>query len=199
MDELLARVRDLPVGTRQLVAIAGPPASGKSTLAAELAQALNAAGRTTVVVPMDGFHLDNRLLDEAGLRHRKGAPETFDVGGFSSLVARLGQGDDVIFPLFDRDRDIAIAGAGRVAASCDLVILEGNYLLYDAPVWGGLAAQWTLSAFLEVPRDVLEARLVMRWTEQGMDARSAQRRASENDLLNAEQVLANRLPSDITL
>lgn len=73
---------------RYVAAIAGPPAAGKSTLAKQLAEIL---GRQTsvVVVPMDGFHFDNAILSQRDLRHRKGAPQTFDVGGFSALLTRL--------------------------------------------------------------------------------------------------------------
>ena len=46
----------------QLIAIAGPPASGESFLAQWLATELKKAGGFAKVIPMDGFHLDNRLL-----------------------------------------------------------------------------------------------------------------------------------------
>jgi pantothenate kinase len=80
-----------------------------------------------------------------GLLPRKGAPETFDVRGFISLASRLRDEPEVIFPTFDRDRDVAIAGAGMIEEACDTVIVEGNYLLYDAPLWRDLRRQWDLS------------------------------------------------------
>jgi len=101
------------------------------------------AGQSAAVVPMDGFHLDNRLLDARGLRSRKGAPETFDVGGFKHLVSRIAAGDqDVIYPVFDRHRDIAIAGAAELTTDVQTVIFEGNYLLLDHPHWTELAQFW---------------------------------------------------------
>ena len=198
MDALFARVMALPSG-RQLVAIAGPPASGKSTLAETLAAALTEAGRSAVVVPMDGFHLDNRILDARGLRARKGAPETFDLRGFSRLVADLKGGGEVICPIFDRDRDLAIAGARSVPASCDLVIVEGNYLLFDAPGWRDLRQYWELSVFLHVPDDVLRERLLGRWTERGLSGDVARNRAEMNDLPNAARVAEHRLAADMVL
>jgi len=71
----------LPKG-RRLIAIAGAPASGKSTLAARVVEGLNAQvpGRAAVV-PMDGFHLDDTVLSARGDLARKGAPHTFDVLG----------------------------------------------------------------------------------------------------------------------
>jgi fructokinase len=61
---------------------------------------------------MDGFHLDNRLLIARGLLARKGAPETFAASAFVHLVRRLKEEQEVVYPVFDRALDIAIAGAG---------------------------------------------------------------------------------------
>ncbi|HSF93012.1 MAG TPA: hypothetical protein VLA51_12530, partial [Paracoccaceae bacterium] len=126
LEKVLAAPRS---GKRRLVALAGPPASGKSTLAETLCEKLNAAGCKTQVVPMDGFHLDNSILIERGLLPRKGAPETFDAEGFASLIARIKNTSEVFYPTFDRTRDIAVAGTGFVPKDCDTVVVEGNYLL----------------------------------------------------------------------
>ena len=52
-----------------LVALAGLPGSGKSTIAA----AVQARWPGAVVLPMDGYHVPRRLLDAEGMR-RRGAP-----------------------------------------------------------------------------------------------------------------------------
>ncbi|NCV30733.1 MAG: nucleoside/nucleotide kinase family protein, partial [Rhodobacteraceae bacterium] len=67
---------------RCLIAIAGPPAVGKSTLAECLCEKLNRANKQAAIVPMDGFHMDNDTLIANALLHRKGAPMTFDVSAF---------------------------------------------------------------------------------------------------------------------
>ncbi len=54
---------------RILLGLAGAPASGKSSLAAELARRLRLQKCSAEVVPMDGFHLDNGVLDARGLRN----------------------------------------------------------------------------------------------------------------------------------
>ncbi|ARE40814.1 Uridine kinase family protein [Rhodovulum sp. P5] len=182
---------------RRVVAVAGAPGSGKSRLARALSEAVTQTGTACVVVPMDGFHLDNRLLDARGLRARKGAPDTFDVMGFQRLVAALHDDEEVIFPLFDRARDIAIAGAGRVARDCDTVIVEGNYLLFDAPHWRDLAAEWDLSVFRDVPEAELLDRLTRRWLKHGLPPDAARARAETNDMANARAVAGQRLPADI--
>ena len=77
-------------GQRVIVALAGAPGSGKSTLADKLVGKLNArqAG-LAAVLPMDGYHYDDLYLVPAGLRPRKGAPMTFDVGGLYHTLKRM--------------------------------------------------------------------------------------------------------------
>ena len=48
---------------RNLIAIAGPPASGKPTVSATVLDELTARGRSAGLVAMDGYHLDNAILD----------------------------------------------------------------------------------------------------------------------------------------
>ena len=184
---------------RYLVGIAGAPGSGKSTLASELARRLNAQGRKTVVVPMDGFHLDNGILDARGLRARKGAPETFDAPGFLRLVRALKSGDEVFAPVFDRTRDLAIAGAVAVPAAARVVIVEGNYLMFDEAPWRDLAPLWDVSVRVDVPMPELRARLIQRWLSLNQSSTIATRRAEGNDIPNAQRVIDKALPCDFNL
>lgn len=186
-------------GRRRLVAIAGPPASGKSTISEALARAMCEAGCPTQVVPMDGFHLDNNVLSELGLLERKGAPETFDANGFLRMVAALTNEEQVYFPTFDRDRDIAIGGTGSVGPDCDTVLVEGNYLLFDAPTWRELKPHWDFSVWLNVGNEALKRRLVERWLEQGLSQEEAEARAIGNDLYNADTIARRRLSSDVAV
>ncbi len=192
------KVMDAPrKGKRRVVALAGPPGSGKSTLAEYLAKALTAAGCKTQVVPMDGFHLDNRILIERNLLHRKGAAETFDVHGLLSLVPRLASGDDVVFPTFDRALDVSIGCAAIVASESDTLIVEGNYLLLEMPVWRDLAAYWDIAIALRTPESILRQRLIKRWQDNGLSRLKAERRAEENDLVNARFVIDNTKLADV--
>jgi fructokinase len=199
VTDLTARIRALPRDRRRLIAIAGAPASGKSTLAAALVAALTEAGECAAAAPMDGFHLDNRLLDAMGLRARKGAPETFDAQGFIALVRRLTVEEEVYYPLFDRAQDQAIAGAGVVRPECAFVVIEGNYLLFDAAPWRELAGLWDLSIWIDTPESVVRARCVERWLRYGLSPDAAAARAEGNDVRNARRIMDARLPADVTL
>lgn len=194
------RVEALPKPKlRNLVAVVGPPASGKTTLAASLRDALNARGMATGLVAMDGFHLDNSILDARGLRARKGAPETFDLAGFASLLARLGTEEEVIAPTFDRARDASIGSSSVVSGEMTTVIVEGNYLLLNEPGWRNLSAHWDLSIMLDVSADQLEARLLDRWRQFGFADDEALAKARGNDLPNALRVRDNSLAADMTI
>ncbi|WP_432621242.1 nucleoside/nucleotide kinase family protein [Albidovulum sp.] len=200
-DRVAAIVARLPerAGARRLVALAGPPATGKSTIAEALRDALAARGANAVVVPMDGYHLDNRILSERGLLPRKGAPETFDARGFIAMIRRLKAGEETFVPVFDRTRDIAIAGAGLVPAAADTIIVEGNYLMFDEDPWRELALLWDAALFLDASEAVLRERLVQRWRHYGLSEDAALARAEENDLPNARRILAGRLGGAITV
>lgn len=197
---LADRIKPLRAGpSRVIVAISGPPASGKTTLADELARRLNAQKCETVVVPQDGFHLDNQVLEARGQLNRKGAPHTFDGAGFVHTIRRLKERADVAVPVFDRARDIAIAGARIIPATAEVIIVEGNYLLYDEAPWFNLASLWTLSVRLDVPMEDLRARLIQRWLGHGFSRTAATRRAETNDIPNAQSVIDKALPATLTL
>jgi fructokinase len=183
---------------RLIVAVAGAPGSGKSTFAAELARRLGARGKRSVVVPMDGFHLDNALLEARSLLARKGAPDTFDAQGFVRLIRAIKAQEDVVAPSFDRMRDLSVAGAIAVPAQAPFVIVEGNYLMFDQAPWADLAGLWDVSVRLDVPLPELRARLIQRWLSQNLSRAAATRRAESNDIPNAQHVIAKALPCDFT-
>ena len=194
-DTLAARIgaRQAELGGRLIVALAGAPASGKSTLVEDLAQAL---GPKAAVLPMDGYHLDNAVLDARGHRDRKGAPWTFDVAGLARDLARV-RADDapVLVPVFDRALDLSRGSAREIGPQVRIVLVEGNYLLLNDPPWTGLAAFWDMSVMLDVPLAVLEARLTQRW-----DGRAgAADWIRQNDLPNARIVVERSRRADILI
>lgn len=183
---------------RFVVAIAGPPGAGKSTLAHELCGLL--PDGAAVVVPMDGFHYDNTVLDQRGLRARKGAPETFDYAGFESLLRRIRAAEpDIAIPVFDRTIELSRAGAAIISADVKFVLVEGNYLLLDEAPWTGLSGLFDFSIFIDEPREDLERRLMQRWHEHGRSPEDARAWVDGNDLPNVDRVLSRRRPADLVV
>ena len=187
---------------RILVALAGPPGSGKSTLATELETALNQEQpEQAMILPMDGFHYDDLYLVPAGLRPRKGAPQTFDVWGFYHILRRLRERQEefVAVPVFDRDLEIARAGARLIPAKVPVILVEGNYLLLQQEPWSQLRLLFDVAVLLEVPEAVLGERLTARWQHYELPSEEIAAKVNENDLPNGRYVMAESGGEDYRL
>jgi pantothenate kinase len=179
-------------GRRTVLGIAGQPGAGKSTLVAELiARIARRCGPHWVAhVPMDGFHLADAQLERLGALGRKGAPDTFDAGGYAHLLHRVRNETEgpVYVPGFDRGLEQPVAAALVVLPEARLVITEGNYLLLDDPAWAKARASmdgvWSVTG-----ADALRIeRLVARHVEFGKSPAAARAWVMGSDQLNADLV-----------
>ncbi|MDA8741442.1 phosphoribulokinase [Amylibacter sp.] len=190
---IITSILDLPLRQgRRFVAIVGPPASGKSTLANELQKQISGS----CVVPMDGFHLSNEELEEAGLSDRKGSPDTFDVGGLELVLEKILGGGNVMFPTFDRSLDCVIQNGGMVKSKDHTILVEGNYLILNKGPWKKISSHWDFSIMLDVSQEIIEKRLLERWAVNGFNADQAAFKTKNNDLPNAMIVKNNSLEAN---
>ena len=177
---------------RALLGLVGPPGSGKSTLAA----ALQAEFATVAqVVPMDGFHLANVELERLGRRDRKGAPDTFDSGGYVALLRRLlAQADDevVYAPEFRREIEEPIANAIPIFSRTQLVITEGNYLLLEEGPWAEVKGLLDEIWYVDVDEALRVDRLTQRHQQFGRSAEDAAAWVAGTDEPNARLIEASR-------
>lgn len=197
-ETAIARAGD---STRFIVALTGPPGAGKSTLSEALVAEFLCRGQGAAIVPMDGFHLDNAVLEARGTLGRKGAPFTFDVDGYMALLRRLRAEPDaeIAIPVFDRDLDLARAGGRMISKAHRFLIAEGNYLLLTEPPWPEMAALFDLTVMLKADREELRRRLVDRWLKYGLGPDEALARALSNDIPNAELVLTKSVTADLEI
>ena len=189
----------IPAGERRIVAIAGPPASGKSTVAAELHERLNdALAGSCALLPMDGFHYDDEVLAVRGWLSRKGAPHTFDVGGYAAALRRLQDNEEetVAVPRFDRSIEIARAGAILIERSVRLIITEGNYLLLRDDPWLGLRTSFDRTALIVSGLETLEARNRQRWVDMDKDEDFITAKLELNDMPNVRLVMEHSVDPD---
>jgi pantothenate kinase len=187
---------------RSVVAIAGAPGSGKSTLAERLVSRLNEEeDGSAALLPMDGYHYDDRVLIDRGLSARKGAPETFDGLGLFHMLDRLkrNEEDEVAVPVFDRDLEIARAGARIIPRGVRWLIVEGNYLLLDDTPWSRLRPMFDVTVAVEASEDTLRRRLVGRWRGYGLSPSEIEAKVEGNDLPNARAVVSRSGPADFVL
>jgi pantothenate kinase len=201
-DTLARHLIALDPGRRVICAIAGAPGSGKSTVAEALVARLNELEPgAAALLPMDGFHYDDLHLVPAGLRPRKGAPETFDVGGLRHTLIRLRANDEeaVAVPVFDRDIEIARAGARLIPQSVRVIVVEGNYLLLTRPPWNTLKPLFDVTVLLDVPEDELRARLTRRWMHYKLSEDEIAWKLDGNDLPNGRVVRDESAPADFRI
>jgi len=199
-DRLRQLILDRGQSKRSLTALAGPPAAGKSYIANALCRDLNKySPDSAVVLPMDGYHLDDALLEKRGIRDRKGAPHTFDIKGFIHILQRISLGDeiDIAVPVFDRSLELSRAAGRLIPRTARHILVEGNYLLLDQPEWRDLAGFFTTTVMITAPRSLLERRLMQRW--QNLSPTQAREKCESNDLPNADLVMNSSMSTEFNL
>jgi pantothenate kinase len=190
--------RAASMAARTLLGIAGCPGAGKSTMSA----AITAGVPSSVVVPMDGFHMLNDDLIHLGRRDRKGAPDTFDVDAYVTMLSRVRRqvpGEVVTLPRYDPAASTPVPDAIAVGSEIDLVITEGNYLLVDYPPWSAVRPLLDEVWFVDVDDAVRVPRLIARHIEFGKSPDEAVEWVMRSDEANAAVVAATRGRADVVV
>lgn len=194
--EAVERATELAGHGRVMLGIAGCPGAGKSTLS----EALTDGVASSVIVPMDGFHMLNDDLVRLGRRDRKGAPDTFDVAAYVALLLRLrtqaAAGTAVTAPRYDRAASAPVPDAIVVGADVSLVVTEGNYLLLDDDPWGAVRPLLDEIWYVEIDDAIRVKRLIARHIEFGKSPGEAREWVMRSDEANAAIVAASRSRAD---
>lgn len=185
-------------GRRSILGITGAPAAGKSTYAEQLTAKLIADGHKVALVPMDGYHLAQSVLEELDLAAVKGAPHTFDGYGFVALLRRLKETPDeqIWAPRFDRGLEDSIAASIGVAPEVTLIVTEGNYLLFDEMPWATIRTLIDQCWYVEVPEQLRHERLEARHRRYGRSPEEAHERTYGSDERNARLIAATARSAD---
>ncbi len=183
---------------RRVLGIVGCPGSGKSTLAAGLAAE---HPETSVVVPMDGFHLAQRELFRLGRMNRKGAPDTFDLFGYLALLERIRTSRDQIVyaPRFDRHTEEPIANAIAIEPRHTTIITEGNYLLHSGEGWERVRPLLDECWYVDCEYSARIVRLIARHIEHGRTGAQAAAWVHDVDEPNSRIIRAGLETADVVI
>jgi len=187
---------------RIAIGFAGGPGTGKSTLAAELVTMLNATKPgSAALVPMDGFHMRHTKLEAMGQVDYKGAPHTFEGADFVNFLHHLKAASaEVSGPGYSRKIEDVVADAFTVGADVRVLVVEGNYLLLTEGPWAGVKPLLDYSVFIDVPRELVKARLLKRHGEEGLFSEERNRAHIErNDLPNYDLVCLSQDRADVVI
>lgn len=200
VDRLLAL---LPRRKRVIVAVAGVPGAGKSTLVDTITTLLAQNEVCARLLPQDGFHYSRAQLaafsDPEDAFRRRGAPFTFDASRFVAAVQSLRSGDLVAAPLFDHRAKDPVDGDIVIGSDVRMVFVEGNYVgLKEAP-WDAIVPlcdeYWCVDTDPVVVRDQLVARHVATGVAASWD--DAVARCDVLDADNAAYICAHLQPADV--
>lgn len=161
LDHLANRIIQIERPHPIRVAIDGPDAAGKTTLAQELVAPLQAQGRLVIRASVDGFH------NPALIRYRRGrsSPEGYYHDSFNyialseSLLDPLGPGGSRQFrsSVFDSHTDSAVRALVRVAEVNAILLFDGVFLHRSE-----LMEYWDFTIFVEVDFETTLARAEQR-------------------------------------
>lgn len=180
-----------------LIGIAGPPATGKSTLAERLVNDLNASGVQSNYCPMDGFHFSNRQLEQFGSKHLKGHIDTFNASKFVESVQQLKARGTFWWPLYSRQIHDPVPEGVKIRGTEKVYIIEGNYVLDSNEPWRSAALMLELSIFVDVPDALLRERLEQRHRKSGRTVKEALKKIENIDMPNARYVRSHHLEADV--
>lgn len=201
VDQALSRVNEITNQStkRVIIGVVGKPGAGKSTLTSYLID--NLPKNSVSLVPMDGYHLSNDQLARTGLADKKGAFNTFDAGGYISLLKRINNefDKDIYFPIFHREIEESYSADGVVPAKTKLILTEGNYLLFDQFGWEKVLPELTETWYINIDDQLRVDRLVKRHQFYGKDKESAIAWATGSDEDNAKIVEASSYRADVVI
>lgn len=193
--------------------------SGKTTVAKSIVERLNklaseSSGHDTTPVAtllsLDGYHLTrlqlSNLADPIQAHARRGAAFTFDDKGFLTLVQQLRVPltlDTVVIyaPSFDHAIKDPVENDVQIPPGARIILFEGNYLSLNKGLWKEAAALMDELWFVQVDFEIARRRLVERHLQSGIakDYTEADKRATENDLVNGTEIVESRLPVQETI
>lgn len=153
---------------------------------------------------MDGYHLSRAQLsalpDPTTAHAGRGAAFTFDSSAFLTLVQKLREpllpeSKTLYAPSFDHAVKDPVQDDIDIPPTVQVIVFEGNYLSLNHGPWKEAAELMDELWFVQVDFETARRRLVERHVKAGIakDEQDAQKRVTENDLVNGKEIVDRRL------
>jgi type I pantothenate kinase len=155
-SQQLYRVTDTFLGSPAarvpyVIGVAGSVAGGKSTTSRVL-QALLARWPDhpkVDLVTTDGFLYPNQVLEERGIMHRKGFPESYDVRRLIRFLVDVKAGAEASAPVYSHLTYDIVPGAELMVRRPDILIVEGLNILHTGALGQDRPPRLFVSDFLD--------------------------------------------------
>src|SRR3989339_292996 len=148
-----------------IIGVAGSVAVGKST-SSRLLQALLSRWPDhplVEIITTDGFLFSNTELEKQKLMHRKGFPESYDVGSLISTLQKIKSGEkNLKTPIYSHHSYDVIKGAFDVIQQPDIIILEGLNILQNHPAAISVSDFLDFSIYVDAPTELIKKWYVER-------------------------------------
>lgn len=198
---LLHQLHQRSSDARAIIILAGPPGSGKSTIASQVVQRINSFQQTPMakVLPMDGYHYSRSHLDSlpnhVEAHARRGAHWTFDGQAVLDMIKQIHASREKPFPTlympsFDHEIKDPVPDAIEIGPDVKIVLVEGNWLLYDEQPWNQIVNFADDAWFVDVDPQLALQRVAKRHVACGIERtlEAAMDRARNNDMKNGEDI-----------
>ena len=187
---------------RLLIALAGPPGSGKGRIASKIAKIVNQSGVSCSVLSVDGCSQESH--NDTSSISPKSPSWTFKGAAAVDLVQQIQkqttEQNDIKSPFTIHVEDVEAHNL-NVAGDASIVIFEGLYVLCEDLPWTRIGDMVHERWFVEVEPELARQRVVKRFLITGFekDYEAACTRYDENDVFNAEFINRTSKGRDVTI
>ena len=126
----------------------------------------------------------------------KGSPETYDVVHFQEKLEAL-RHSDPLWPVYDRRFHDVIED--QLPVTAPIVLIEGNWLLFQEGLWRKLAGQADYTIFIKAEERALKERLLQRKMTGGSTREEAEAFYQTGDGVNVRRTLQGSGPADFSM
>jgi pantothenate kinase len=184
---------------RVVIGFAGSPGAGKSVVAVLLQNMARQSGLPFVVecITVDAYHFPNEFLlshfsGGKPLKQVKGRFDTYDAKALAQDLKAFSAGETVSFPIYSRKLHDPVKNGVVVEAKEALLIVEGQWLLFDRAGWEEVGPRLDYAIFIDSDPVRAKEPVLKRHMAGGRSWEDASRHYELVDARNSVLVLATK-------